>query len=186
MSTTIELAGQILDHIGDRAEAEVLVTGGDSALTRFANSFIHQNVAEEGHEVMLRVAVDGRVNSATTTNIEGVAQFVDDTIEIASLQRVDEGWPGVTEPMDVIDPHHFDEATAQASPDERAATVARFVEAAPELRAAGYCETLGHEVAFVNTAGHRTFGNYTRATVDGIHQADGVAGSGGVPGCSRP
>jgi predicted Zn-dependent protease len=33
-------------------------------------------------------------------------------------------------------------------------------------------------VAFVNTEGHRAFGRYTRATIDGIHQAEGAAGSG--------
>lgn len=178
MSRTIEIAGQILDHIGDRADAEVVVSGGESALTRFANSFIHQNVAEEGHEVLLRVAVDGRVNSAATTNLEGIEDFVDDTIGIASLQRVDESWPGVTKPMDIVDPHHFDDATAEANPDERARVVAGFVSAAPDLLAAGYCETMGHDVAFVNTEGHRAFGHYTRATVDGIHQASGTAGSG--------
>jgi len=178
MSRTIEIAGHILDHIGDRAEAEVVVTGGESALTRFANSFIHQNVAEEGHEVALRVAVDGRVNTAATTNLDNLDDFVDGTIGIAALQRVDEGWPGLTEPMDIVDRHHFDQATADADPSQRAQAVAGFVGAAPDLAAAGYCETLGHEIAFVNTAGHRTFGRYTRATIDGIHQADGAAGSG--------
>src|SRR4051794_28292805 len=35
-------------------EAEVLVTSDDSALTRFANSEIHQNVAESSRTVNLR------------------------------------------------------------------------------------------------------------------------------------
>jgi predicted Zn-dependent protease len=178
MSRTIEIAGQILDNVGNRAEAEVVVIGGNSALTRFANSFIHQNVAEDGYDVSLRVSVDGRVNAATTTSLEHLDDFVDDTIAIATLQRVDEGWPGLTEPTDVVDPHHFDEATQAATPDSRAEQVGGFVAAAPEMRAAGFCETLGHDVAFVNTAGHRAFGRYTRATVDGIHQTDGAAGSG--------
>ena len=178
MSRTIELASHVLDYVGDRAEAEIVVTGGESALTRFANSFIHQNVADEGYEVALRVAVDGRVNAATTTSVENLDGFVDDTIGIASLQRVDEGWPGLTPPLDVVDPKHFDEATAQATPAMRAEKVADFVAAGPGMRAAGYCETVGHDVAFVNTAGHRAFGRYSRASVDGIHQIDGAAGSG--------
>ena len=178
MSRTIEIAGQVLDHVGNRAEAEVVVTGGSSALTRFANSFIHQNVAEDGYEVGLRVAVGGRVNAATTTSLEHLDEFVDNTIGIASLQRVDEGWPGLTLPTDVVDPHHFDAGTEAASPNARAKQVADFVAAAPGMRAAGFCETLGHDVAFVNTGGHRAFGRYTRATIDGIHQADGAAGSG--------
>jgi hypothetical protein len=41
-------------------EAEVLVAVGDEALTRFANSEIHQNVAESDIRVSLRFArVDG-------------------------------------------------------------------------------------------------------------------------------
>jgi predicted Zn-dependent protease len=178
MSRTIEIAGHILDYVGDRAEAEVVVTGGVAALTRFANSFIHQNVAEEGYEISLRVAVDGRVNSAATTSLQDVEKFVDDTVGVAALQRVDEAWPGLTPPMDVVEPHHYDDATAAATPAERAQRVGDFVAAAPDLVAAGYCQTLGHDVAFVNTAGHRAFGRYTRASIDGIHQADGAAGSG--------
>jgi len=178
MSRSIEIAGKILDHVGDRAEAEVVVSGGLSSLTRFANSFIHQNVADEGYEVALRVAVDGKVNAATTTSLENLEGFVDSTIGIATLQRVDEGWPGLTSPRDIVDAGHFDEATAVTTPAERAAMVADFVGVAPDMRAAGYCETIGQDVAFVNTAGHRAFGRYTRATIDGIHQADNAAGSG--------
>ena len=36
---------------------------------------------------------------------------------------------------------------------------------------------MGHDVAFVNTDGHRAFGRYTRATIDGIHQAGEALGS---------
>jgi len=178
MSRTIELAHHVLEKVDDRAEAEVVVTGGVSALTRFANSFIHQNVAEEGFEVSLRVAVDGKVNAGTTTSLDNLDGFVDDTIAIAELQRVDENWPGLAAPLDVTDPRHYDAATADATPDDRAGQVANFVAAGSGMRAAGYCETLGHNVAFVNTIGHRAFGRYTRATLDGIHQTDESAGSG--------
>ncbi len=178
MNRTIELASHLLEKVDDRAEAEIVVTGGVSALTRFANSFIHQNVAEEGYGISLRVAVDGKVNAATTTSLDNLHEFVDNTIEVASLQRVDENWPGLTPPLDVTDPKHYDKATAEATPADRAEKVADFVSAAPDMRAAGFCETVGHNVAFVNTAGHRAFGRYTRAAIDGIHQIDGSAGSG--------
>jgi len=178
MTRTIELASRVLAKVSGRADAEVVVTGGVSALTRFANSFIHQNVAEEGYEVSIRVAVDGRVNSAATTSLDDLDAFVENTIDVASLQRVDENWPGLTPPIDVTDPKHYDKATAKATPADRADQVADFVAAGPDMRAAGYCETVGHNVAFVNTAGHRAFGRYTRATIDGIHQIDGAAGAG--------
>jgi predicted Zn-dependent protease len=176
----MELAERVLGLVGDRAEAEVRVVGGTSALTRFANSFIHQNVAEEGISVALRVARDGRVLSSNTTNTEPAALtgFVDGVLEAAALQPVDEGWPGLTPPSSATGEDHFDAATAQADPADRARQVADFVAADPELRAAGYCETEGHEVAFANSLGHRVAGRYSSATIDGIHQTDSSAGSG--------
>ena len=175
-----DLAATVLDLVGDRADAEVVVTSGNSALTRFANSFIHQNVAEEGSAVSLRLAVDGRVSSAQTTNIEGdsLARFVDATIEAAGHQPVDPEWPGLAPPAEVPGVDHFDAATAEATPADRAACVKAFVDAGRGMLAAGYCETIGHEVAFANSAGQTAFGRYTTATLDGIHQSGTSAGSG--------
>jgi hypothetical protein len=51
--------------VGTDAEAEVTITAGTEALTRFATSFIHQNVADDAFRVHLRVALDGRVAEAT-------------------------------------------------------------------------------------------------------------------------
>jgi predicted Zn-dependent protease len=180
MSERMELADLVLGYVGDRAEAEVQIGGGTSALTRFANSFIHQNVGEEGDAVSLRVAVDGRVASATTTNVdrEALRRFVDDTLDRAALQPVDEDWPGpatATEPSSV---DHYDDATAAATPADRAERVAAFVDAGPGMRAAGYCQTGASHHVFANTAGVRHEGRYTSAILDGIHQTGTSAGSG--------
>ena len=51
---------RILERLDDGIEAEVRLTTGVESLTRFANSFIHQNVAESGTAVRLRLHVDGR------------------------------------------------------------------------------------------------------------------------------
>ena len=47
-------------------EIEVLISGGRSALTRFANNTITQNVADENIEVSVRVAFDHKTARATT------------------------------------------------------------------------------------------------------------------------
>ncbi len=56
-------------------EAEALVMAEDSALTRFANSEIHQNVAETNVTINLRVVVGKRVGVASSgrTDDEGLA-----------------------------------------------------------------------------------------------------------------
>ena len=50
--------------MGAGAEAEVTVATGTDALTRFATSVIHQNVADAAQRVHLRIALDGRVAEA--------------------------------------------------------------------------------------------------------------------------
>src|SRR5438034_10217202 len=51
-------------------EAEALVTAEDAQLTRFANSEIHQNVAETNVHLNLRVAIGKRVGVASTGRID--------------------------------------------------------------------------------------------------------------------
>lgn len=180
MKTNDQLIDEALGCIGGRAEAEVYVTGGPSSLTRFANSFIHQNVAERGATVAIRLALDGKVASGSTTNLTdvGIERLVDETVELAALRPVDEDWAGVTAAVEVPDIEHYDQATAEVSPAQRADVVKAFVDAAPEFRAAGYCETQAPEVVYANTNGHRVRGRYTQASLDGIHQSDTSAGSG--------
>ena len=175
----MDLATWVLGAVGDRAEAEVRVTGGNLALTRFANSFIHQNVGEEGNTVALRLAVDGRIASGTTTNTgrEALGRFVEDALERATLQPVDADWPGLASPSPDVGVDHHDAATAETSPAERAAMVRAFVDAGPGMRAAGFCSTQSVEIAFANTNGVRREGRSTEAVLDGIHQTDTSAGS---------
>ena len=180
MTDHLDIARRLVDMVGDRAEAEALVHGGTSALTRFANSFIHQNVAETGTTASLRLAVDGRVASSGTNRVddEGLSRLVDDTLEIASLQPVDPDWPGVAPRAEVPDVDHVDPSTEAATPEDRAAVVADFVAAGEGYRAAGYCDTEDGIVAFANSRGQTAVGRSTRATLDGIHQTGESAGNG--------
>lgn len=175
-----ELAAKVLDMVGDRAEAEVVATEGISSLTRFANSFIHQNVGEHLESVNLRVAVDGRVASAKTTasDDDALARFVDATLTTAQAQPVDKDWPGLIEPTPVPDVEHYDAATADASPVARAELVKEFVDQGEGMLAAGYCETEGQTHTFMNSAGQQATGRETSAILDGIHRTATSAGSG--------
>ena len=83
------------------AEAEVNVQLGVSALTRFANSRIHQNMDGRVSQVALRLALDGRVASASLDGPltdEALAGLVAGVAESARLLPVDPDWPGVTPP----------------------------------------------------------------------------------------
>ena len=177
-------ADQVLELVRARAasaEAEVVVTSGLSALTRFANSFIHQNVAEETSHVLLRVALDGHVASVSfdgPPDAEHLGRLADDAIEAARAQTLDPDWPGLTQPTPGLVVEHWDEATAVASPNERARQVRGFVDAAGGLETAGFCSTSASVADFQNSAGQRLTGRTTHATIDGIARsglADGAA-----------
>lgn len=72
-------------------EVEVLFYGGKSALTRFANNTIHQNVAEENYAVSVRTVFAGRTARATTNKFddESLKRVVEASESLAKVQHPD-------------------------------------------------------------------------------------------------
>jgi predicted Zn-dependent protease len=180
----LELAEHTLELVRRRAadaEVEVTVRRGEEALTRFANGFIHQNVASEINHVLIRVALDGR---NATTSVDGPAddetlgRAIDGVLEAARIRPPDPDWPGLAPRAEAPEVDHWDDATAAASPDERAGRVRAFVDAAGGLETAGYCSTLAVTLAFANSAGQRLTGRATMADLDGIARTPTADGSG--------
>jgi predicted Zn-dependent protease len=180
----LELADHVLALVRARAadaEVEVTIRQGTEALTRFANGFIHQNVASEVNHVLLRVALDGRSSS---TSVDGPAddaslgRAIDRVLEATRVRPPDPDWPGVAPRAAAADVDHWDDATATADPDERAARVGAFVDAGSGLETAGFCSTSAINVAFANGAGQRLTGRATAADLDGIARTPTADGSG--------
>jgi predicted Zn-dependent protease len=180
----LALADRVVELVrrvaGPDAEAEVIASHAAEALTRFANSAIHQNVADATTTVRLRLHLDGRTagGSTTRTDADGLRALVGRTIAAARLSPRDASWPGLTPPTPVHPYAELDEATARATPEQRAARVRDFVAAAGGLETAGYCRTNYTSAAFANTAGQFVEGRFAEAAMDGIARsggADGVA-----------
>ncbi len=181
-----DLSDQVLSIVGDRAEAAVYSRVGTAALTRFANSFIHQNVSDQVADVSLTIARGGRVavGHTTSTSPEALEDWVARTIATADAQDVDDDWAGVAPPQDVAPIDHFDDEIASASPSTRAEFVKDFVDAGDGLLAAGMCETVAFGDAFRSSKGQEASGRWTRIVLDGIHQTDTTAGAGHSSGPS--
>ncbi|GAA4451072.1 TldD/PmbA family protein [Phytohabitans houttuyneae] len=173
-----DIAHRVLSMVGPGVEAEVFVGHTALALTRFANSFIHQNVADATTSVRLRLHADGRTasGSTTVTTDDGLAGLVLRTREAARLVPPDAGWPGLTPPAPLAGEGNWDEATAQASPDARADRVRAFVDAAGGLETAGYCRTMHVAGAFANSAGQSVTGRTAEVAMDAIARFDGADG----------
>src|SRR3546814_11530983 len=94
-----DVCDRVLALVGDRAEALVSHSVGTAGLTRFANSRIHQNVAEDQAHLRLRVIVGGgRVAQATTTRLDAASLHrpVDSTLAAARSDERRVGKAGVS------------------------------------------------------------------------------------------
>jgi predicted Zn-dependent protease len=127
-------------------EVECLFYGGHSALTRFANNTIHQNVAEENLGVSVRTVFGGRTARATTNAFdeEGLRRVVEASESLARVQQEDLELLPVPEsdksvrPTRAVPSRYFAE-TAALTPAERADAVGKIVSIAQKqkLTAAG-------------------------------------------------
>ena len=142
-------------------EAETLVVSGDSALTRFANSQIHQNVSETGAYINLRFVVGKRVAVASSgrTDDEGIRGLVERAAAIARhVQELDD-WGGLPEPGQAdADPAAFSAGTASATPELRAEGARAVIAASDAARATafGSFKTEVEATAVANSRGIRS------------------------------
>jgi predicted Zn-dependent protease len=130
--------------------------------------------------VRLRLHVDGRTAAASTTVIDaaGLGSLVERAVAAARMTPPDRTWAGLTPPAPLAAGagREFDEATARATPEDRALRVRDFVLAAGGLETAGYCRTVYASGAFANTAGQTAEGRSAEAGMDGIARLDGADG----------
>ena len=163
-------------------EAEALVMAEESALTRFANSEIHQNVAESNVMINLRVVIGKRIGVASSgrTDPEGLRILAAKAIAMARLVEELDGWGGLPDPTEVGDaPAAYSRATAEASPEFRAEAVRAVIAAADVagVTAYGSFATSLESTAVVNSKGVRV--GETRTTSQLITVSMGPGGGSG-------
>jgi predicted Zn-dependent protease len=138
-------------------QAEVLVASSASALTRFANNRIHQNVAENDTQVSIRAVVGKRIGVASTNRLDGdaLAACCASAAEAARLAPEDSAFPGLPEPRSVPVGHRAIEETVAFGADARAHAAASIIEQSSEreLDAAGTVATSTTTIAIANSLG---------------------------------
>lgn len=120
-------------------EVECLFYGGQSALTRFANNTIHQNVAEENYGVSVRTVFGGRTARATTNKFDddSLKNVVAASEALAKVQEPDPDLIPLFDPSPkAVDknvrppqalPSRYFQQTAKLTPAARADGVAKIV-----------------------------------------------------------
>jgi PmbA protein len=173
-------------------EVECLFYGGQSALTRFANNTIHQNVAEENYGVSVRTVFGGRTARATTNKFddESLKNVVGASESLAKVQEPDpdllpmpdanEAAPSVTgsdkpalsavegsvRPIQSLPSRHFEE-TANLTPAQRADAVGKIVSIAQKqkLTAAGIFSSSESVEGIFNSHGLSAWHTQTSAEI---------------------
>jgi predicted Zn-dependent protease len=165
------------------AEAEAMFTERRAALTRFANSRIHQNVAERDATLRLRLVRDGRTGVASTNRLddEGLHEVMaraSATLALATPNS--QGAPLAAPNPSTADPElGYVAATARADPELRA-TGARAVIAAGDaanLESSGAFSTETATLAVANSRGMRNTHTVTQAKLLTVMMdGDGASG----------
>jgi len=149
-----------LSEAAGATEAEALVVSGESSLTRFANSEIHQNVSSAEVLVNLRFVRGRRVGVASTgrTDGEGVRALVERAAAISANVEELQDWAGLpgaegVETLDIA----WSDGTADASPELRADGARAVIAAADAagVTAFGSFSTDAEAIAVANSKGIR-------------------------------
>ncbi|MBI2723569.1 MAG: TldD/PmbA family protein [Chloroflexi bacterium] len=153
-------------------QTEVEIFANDSALTRFANNYIHQNVEQSDVDVRVRSVIGHKIGVASSNDVsdDGLARLAARAYELAQHQRENEDFRSLPRPQPIPKADAFAEATARTGPEERAAVVARVCDLAVRagLTAAGAYHTTAREFAVANSLGVWGFQRETQADINAV------------------
>jgi PmbA protein len=185
-----EIFGQVVDAARALGvtEIEAIIGSESEALTRFANNRIHQNVAERTTQVSVRPVTDGRTARASTNRLDrdSIRAVVEQSVALARLMEPDTDLLPLAEPADCPSPARHFEATAQATPDQRARAVAAaigVVESAGQT-AAGIYSTGESVLALFNSRGMACRYSETMARFSITAMAGGSSGWAKASACN--
>jgi len=161
-------------------QTEVVILGEENQLTRFANSYIHQNVAEKNAQVRVRAVVGKKIGVATTNDLsnEALTQAVESAMGTAKLQRENLDFLSLPSPQPIPKVEGFVEATAGCTPKERAKMASIICRGATEegLNASGAFTTAAQEMAVANSLGLFAYYPTTLADLEIVIMADSGSG----------
>ncbi|MFH1008785.1 MAG: TldD/PmbA family protein [Candidatus Latescibacterota bacterium] len=149
---------QVMTH-SESDETEAALSSCDSALTRFAESVIHQNVAEHDVGLTVRAIVGQRIGAASTNRLdeESLRRVVRDAAEIARFAPEDAALLPRIGPQRYQEANAYDTGTDPASygPEARASAVSDAIGQAGKngLTAAGAFSNEAKSIAVANSKG---------------------------------
>jgi predicted Zn-dependent protease len=138
-------------------QTEVLITGRDEHLTRFAVNTIHQNVSETNVTVRVRSVFGKKIGIASGNDLsdDALQKVVESAETVARFQQDNPDFKSLPEPLPAKEVDAYFETTATCTPQERARGVAAICTMSREndMEAAGAFSTSVQEIVAANSLG---------------------------------
>jgi predicted Zn-dependent protease len=162
-ATVLEDLDLVLDRMPVGIDADVRLSEQEAGTMRFANGAVHQPHLERERSVSVRVSHDGRLGTATTTDLSptGIRAVIRHASDLAHLAPREKQFPGFPSGSERVKPVAFSRTTATLSPEAQMRLATEAIGAAtagaPDSQVAGAVNTGYSSLAVGNTQGLRRF-----------------------------
>ncbi|MFW6176074.1 MAG: TldD/PmbA family protein [Thermoplasmatota archaeon] len=173
-------------------EVELRIINNNTALTRYANSKIHQNLGKNESEISIRAVIGNKVGYSSTNsfNDNSIKNCLKEAESIAKIQKGDPDFKGLPPSKEInkeIDTYFKD--TEENTPNNRAEKVKDIVDLAKNKnvdRVFGAFKIQTHNLFVANSNGIEKFSRYTSSnlTTTAIADWDNDKGFGWGESCS--
>lgn len=168
-------------YLSSADEIEVSLIAENSSLTRFANSYIHQNMALNNAILTVKVVLGKKIGYASSNLLDdnSIKEVVGNAIALAKLQKDNPNFKSLPKPKPVLaEVKTFFKETAEYFPLQRAEDIKVIVDLAKEqdLSAYGAYSTNVTEVGVMNSHGLSQYALFTDAVLKIIMMSGEVSG----------
>jgi predicted Zn-dependent protease len=161
-------------------ETEAVFIGGYSGTSRFANSTIHQNVAENNTRIYFRSIVDGKIGVASTNSLnkDDLQRSLKNSLAIAERALPNPDFRGLPKPLNYKKINTYFEPTAAYTPKQRAEVIRDIGRKADKsgMTIAGAFTTSSSEIAVINSNGVACYQPLTTASLNLIAMSENSSG----------
>lgn len=162
-----ELVNKVKNILKKNYDFEIIASGDKSELTRFAESYIHQNVAETNLNLTVSVIKEDRIGRVKMNSIDEstISKNIEKAIEIAKIApKLDYHYRLVT-PQSYTIKSKYSEKTANFTPLDRAQLVRQLIKGVNQrgYEAAGAFRTEESTFLVANSEGVFAFDRGTKA-----------------------
>jgi PmbA protein len=157
------LRSVLQDSPADQTEALLLTE--DSSLTRFANSAIHQHVAERNQALVVRVVLGKRIAVVTTNilNQSSVKGSLKKAMALAKVQHPNEEFISLPEPRPIPEMETFSKGIQRLTPDKKVKMIKEILTLVKEegFKTSGAFSNGEVELAVVNSSGVEAYQKFS-------------------------